>query len=397
MIWQLWIIGSCIGLLLISIRQFFFARRLQFLSNVALPERSSWPKISLIVPACNEESTIGPALRSLLALEYPHLEIIVVNDRSTDRTGEIIAQVCGDSPRARIVTVDSLPKGWLGKVHAQHQALKEATGEWILFTDADVHFAKDALKKTVVYCEQEQLEFLTLVPHIIAHGFWIKACITQFLSSGALAIDIRSVQNTKKREAIGCGAFNFVKREAYLRSPGLEWLSMEVIDDGGFAFMMKSVGAKSDLLSGLHEVSLEWYPNVKSYVFGLEKNSFSIFQYQLSYLLVFTILVVHWMSGLYVIPFIDPNETSFTVLVLSFVVYHVSNVLMMKKVSDFPLYMVFVLPLAKLFSLVTVWRGAVLCTLRGGVYWRKTFYSKQELIANQRVKVMNFILRKKFD
>ncbi len=405
MIYDLWIMGSALGLLLLARKQISFARHLRLLSEVLVPERLSWPKISLIIPACNEESTIGPALQSLLNHNYPNLEVIVVNDRSTDRTGSIIADLCANDevsyqanrPQIRVVNVTSLPEGWLGKVHAQYQGLQHATGHWILFSDADVHFGKDTLKKAVAHCETNQVEFLTLIPHILARGFWIQLCIAQFLSSGSLAIDLLKIRNKKRKEAIGCGAFNFVKSSVYKKSRGLEWLRMEVIDDGGFGFMMKNSGAVCDIVSGLNEVKIEWYPTVGSYIRGLEKNSFSIFQYNIFILFIFTFLMSHWLLGLYLIPFLYPSFWSLIVLALSFLIYQFANYKMLKKCSSFHRSIVLFLPLAKLFSLIAIWRGAILCIYRGGIFWRQTFYKIHDLKKQQRLKLMNFIFLKKYD
>lgn len=397
MIYSLWILGSAFGLLLLARKQLSFVRQLSLLTEVPVPQRLLWPKISMIIPACNEETTIGPALQSLLNHTYPHLELIVINDRSTDRTGSIISDLCASKQNARVVNVTSLPEGWIGKVHAQHQGLQHATGDWILFSDADVHLGNNTLKKAVTYCEKNDVEFLTLVPHIIAHGFWIQLCIAQFLSSGALAIDLSKIRNKKRKEAIGCGAFNLVKTSAYKKTPGLEWLKMEVIDDGGFGFMMKDSGATCDLVSGLNEVKIEWYPTVGAYIRGLEKNAFSIFQYNIYILWTFTFFIGHWLLGIYIIPFLQPQNWSLIALALSFLVYQFANYKMIKKSANFPTYILVFLPLAKLFSLVTVWRGAILCLLRGGIYWRQTFYKINDLKKYQRLKIMNFIFLKKYD
>ncbi len=397
MIYSLWIMGSALGLLFLARKQMSFARHLRLLSDVPVPERPSWPKISLIIPACNEESTIGSALQSLLNHNYPNLEVIVVNDRSTDHTGAIIADLCANHHQTRVVNITSLPEGWLGKVHAQHQGLQQATGDWILFSDADVHLGNDTLKKAVVHCETNQVEFLTLIPHILASGFWIQLCIAQFLSSGSLVIDLLKIRNKKRKEAIGCGAFNFVKSSAYKKSPGLEWLKMEVIDDGGFGFMMKNSGAVCDLVGGLNEVKIEWYPTVGSYIRGLEKNSFSIFQYNIFILSIFTFLIGHWLLGLYLIPFLYPSFWSLLILLFSFLLYQFANHKMLKKCSSFPMPIVVFLPLAKLFSVMALWRGAILCLYRGGIYWRQTFYKIHDLKKQQRLKLMNFIFLKKYD
>lgn len=354
-----------------------------------------YPRVSLIVPASNEERTIGPALSSLLAMDYPNFEVIAVNDRSQDRTGEVLDGLQKRHKNLRVIHVSTLPEGWLGKVHAQHVALREVTGEWILFTDADVHYGKETLKKALHYCEDNQLEFLTLIPHISAQSPVLKVCMSQFLVAGSLGIDIPKIRRTDRREAIGCGAFNLAKRSAYERTPGIEWLRMEVIDDGGFAYMMKSIGAKSDILSGLGELQLEWYPTVKAYVHGLEKNSFSIFQYRLSAVVVFSILLWAWIGGLLVAPWCAPAWV-LALLAAAYVLYQASNYCLLRKLSDFPMYVLAFLPLVLGLSLYVTWRSTVLFLWRGGIYWRGTFYDKKNLKAHQRLRLLDFLFLKKF-
>ena len=117
----------------------------------------------VLVPTCNEEETIGKALEGLRAQRYPNLEIIVVNDRSTDRTGEIVDRIAATDDRVQAIHIEHLPDGWLGKVHALHIASQHATGEWMLFTDADIHFSATCLEAAVQYCVKEDLDHLSLL------------------------------------------------------------------------------------------------------------------------------------------------------------------------------------------------------------------------------------------
>ncbi|MCX5673257.1 MAG: glycosyltransferase, partial [Planctomycetota bacterium] len=109
------------------------------LEEVRPPEPAAWPKLSVIVPACNEADKIEPAMRTLLAEDYPDLEILAVDDRSTDATGDIIDRLAAEDPRVRAIHVKELPAGWLGKVHALDRGFQESRGRFVLFTDADVH------------------------------------------------------------------------------------------------------------------------------------------------------------------------------------------------------------------------------------------------------------------
>src|SRR2546423_821839 len=130
------------------------------------------PPLSVVVPALNEEATVEAAMRTLLALDYPDLEIIGVDDRSTDETGAILDRLAAEDARLRVTHVRELPPGWLGKNHALHVGSAVARGEWILFTDADVHFERDALRRAVRYAVYRRLDHLVVVPQVLLAGFW---------------------------------------------------------------------------------------------------------------------------------------------------------------------------------------------------------------------------------
>jgi len=137
------------------------------------------PRVSIIVPARNEEAEIESALRSLLTLDYDNYEVIAVNDRSTDRTGEIMENIARDLYNSksvqkvptnvllRVIHHIELPAGWLGKTHAMWTAANQATGEWLLFTDADVKFKPDSLRRALAYAESAPADHLVLFPRMI--------------------------------------------------------------------------------------------------------------------------------------------------------------------------------------------------------------------------------------
>lgn len=126
--------------------------------------RERRPSLTVIVPACNEAAELEPAARTLLAQNYPELELIFVNDRSTDATGRIIDEMARGNSRVVTVHIEALPERWLGKVHALHIGLQGASGQIVLFTDADVHFAKDTLAQAVQYFLDNELDHLAGFP-----------------------------------------------------------------------------------------------------------------------------------------------------------------------------------------------------------------------------------------
>ena len=144
--------------------------RMRNLADIAPLTEQEQPKVSVIVPACNEEDTIEPALRSLLALDYAHLEIIVINDRSIDRTGEILQSIRNDHPHLQIIEIQELPEGWLGKNHALNQGATIARGEYLLFTDADILFAGTTLARAMSLMVSEKKDHLVLIFKNIAKG-----------------------------------------------------------------------------------------------------------------------------------------------------------------------------------------------------------------------------------
>ena len=120
------------------------------------------------------------AARALLALDYPALEVVAVDDRSTDATGRILDRLAASDPRLRVRHVSDLPPGWLGKNHAMAEGAASATGDWLLFTDADVHFAPDALKRSMAFALRHGLGHCVAFPHFVAPGFLERAFVTTF-------------------------------------------------------------------------------------------------------------------------------------------------------------------------------------------------------------------------
>src|SRR5271154_2388252 len=132
------------------------------------PTLGGEPRVSVIVPARNEEQDIRATLESLLALDYSNYEVIAVNDRSTDATGQRMDKVAASrsGPTLRVIHVSELPPGWMGKTHAMWTAGKQATGDWLLFTDGDVLFKPDSLRRVIAYAEAEKADHVVLFPRM---------------------------------------------------------------------------------------------------------------------------------------------------------------------------------------------------------------------------------------
>src|ERR1039458_6126924 len=184
--WQTfyWIAGGILALAWFS-RIVEAAFGMPHVANIARPEwdrrpaaPSGEPRVSIIVPARNEEESIRQTLVQLLALDYSNYEIIAVNDRSTDRTGQIMEEVAASSPSLgllklgllKVIHISELLPGWLGKTHAMWMAGQQARGDWLLFTDADVLFKPDSLRRAVAYAQAERADHVVLFPRMIMKG-----------------------------------------------------------------------------------------------------------------------------------------------------------------------------------------------------------------------------------
>jgi glycosyltransferase involved in cell wall biosynthesis len=201
-----------------------------------LPALTSYPKISIIVTARDEAEKIAQCLTSLVNPSYPDLEIIAVNDRSRDATGQIMNNLAAENTRIRVLYIETLPEGWLGKVHAMHTAGQIATGEFLLFTDDDVIYQAQALEQAMRYVTAQQLSHLCLIPHFISGTLWENALVNFFGMTFIMSLCPQAINSNNSKFYAGVGAFNLVSKNVYQQLGGHESLRLgRLIKQHGFA------------------------------------------------------------------------------------------------------------------------------------------------------------------
>src|SRR3954447_4824766 len=173
------------------------------------------PLLSVIVAARNEENQIKVSVLSQLEQTYRNIEWILVNDRSTDATGLIMEELKKEDLRVSVIHIEELPEGWLGKNNALYRGFLQASGKWILFTDADVKFEKEAFAKALHYFERHKLDHLTAAPNLSAKKFWLKTFVAFFLFGFSYFKRPWAANNQKSKVGTGIGAFNLVSKKAY--------------------------------------------------------------------------------------------------------------------------------------------------------------------------------------
>ncbi|MBI2378826.1 MAG: glycosyltransferase [Deltaproteobacteria bacterium] len=362
------------------------ARTLKRLDTLEVPSPTAWPKLSVIVPACNEGDTISPALATLRALDYPNFELVLIDDRSNDATTEHMQAAKEADPRVIFLRVDTLPEGWLGKVHALHQGVHASSGELILFTDADVTFKPEALRRSVAYFLDRKLDHLCVVPDITSRSMIASVMIATALRGIAISQRPWHTENPKRKETIGGGAFNMVRRSFFDSTPGFEWLRLEVADDIGLAHMMKQAGGRASVLIARGLVAVEWYPSFRTAMRGMEKNGFA----QLARYRVWRGLGI---AALFLVmslsPFLALFHSSRFVNgagALTIVASLASGVLVALATGSPILPQLLASPLGDVLVAFMVARATILGAARGGLIWRGTVYPTAALRDGMRVK-----------
>jgi glycosyltransferase involved in cell wall biosynthesis len=377
----IWSVVATLGWLWLYRRVRRGAARAQAFEDVAMVTTDAWPKVSMIIPASNEAIAMPAALSSLRQLDYPNLEIIVIDDRSTDGTGTHIEAAAQQDPRIRAVRVDELPPGWLGKVHAQSRGCEQATGEWLLFTDADVVFATDAVKRAVGHAQSAGLDQLVIVGRGRPPTFILDVveCALATMLHGAAALSRSSNQ------VVGSGQFSMVKRSTFERSEGLSWLKMETADDFGLSWLMRNAGAKQAFLVSRSDVSWVWYPTFMAMVRGFEKN---IFPVATGYRAMPAIIIATLIIALHLGPWLAPYALGVWgwCLPAAAVLALCVATMVRRRLSGRRWSVLLLGPLGQLILAMVLVRAMAVVMIRGGLTWRGTFYPIAALRAGQRVR-----------
>ena len=387
MFWHVlnWIAGSILGLAWFS-RILQAAMGMPQVADIARPEwdrkpptPDGEPRVSIIVPSRNEELDIRATLESLLVLDYSDYEIIAVNDRSTDRTGEIMDEVLSraDRSRLRVIHVEELPDRWMGKTHAMWTAGKQATGDWLLFTDADVLFKPDALRRAIAYAEAEKADHVVLFPRMLMEHAGERMMIAFFQTMFVFGHRPWRVADPRARDHMGVGAFNMVRRPVYEAIGTYQALRMEVLDDMKLGKLIKNAGYAQRNVFGEDLISLRWVRGTFGMIDNLTKNFFAVLSFQWPR----TVASIFAMAFLNLGPFLGIclahgwARLPFAVALASLLGIYYG----MSRLSDVAPYYFLLHPVSTCLVTYTVARSMVLTLRQGGIVWRGTRYPLDEL------------------
>ncbi len=246
------------------------------------PTAPTFPRISALVPARNEEQNIEACVASLLAQDYPDFEVIVLDDHSTDTTPQILNRLAQSDSRLKVLNGAPLPEGWLGKHWACHQLAQAATGDLLLFTDADTRHAPDTLRASVSALLAEKADLVTAFPReeVVT---WGEKLIVPFMGFGILTfLPLRLAQTLHWAAlSVTIGQFMFFRRAAYEKIGGFEAVRAEAVDDMCLGRRVIQSGGEWRFLDGTRHVSCRMYRDFWSAVNGFGKSVFAVFDYRI--------------------------------------------------------------------------------------------------------------------
>jgi cellulose synthase/poly-beta-1,6-N-acetylglucosamine synthase-like glycosyltransferase len=351
------------------------------------PPPARWPRVSLVVPARDEARDLERAVKTRLADDYPDLQVILVDDRSTDGTGAIADRLAAGDPRVRVVHVTELPAGWLGKLHALDRGVAVADGEWILFSDADIEFAPGTLRRTVSYCERHGRDHLTVLPYFRENGLLVDAAIHAFARALVVLGRLWAVPDMGSRAAVGGGIFNLVRRSALERTAGFEYLRLEIADDVALAQMLKRAGARPAVVNAVGFVTLDFYKSLPEMAWGLEKNSFAVIARFRVWVLTLVTLVSVVLTFGFAAGFAHPSPWA-RALAAATLAASLAEQHLLSRWAGRPSLPGFLYPFGLLAVLAITWRSAWRCLRRGGVAWRETVYPIRALREGSRLELL---------
>ncbi len=338
------------------------------------------PSLTVIVPAKDEAAAIERCLRSLLASEYRDLRVVAIDDRSTDDTGRLMDKVAAEPAaqnRLRVLHVTELPGGWLGKPHAMALAASGADSDWLLFTDADVIFAPDALGRAVAFANESGADHFVLYPTLILHGWAERMLIAFFQSVSALAGRPWKISDPKsKRDYIGVGAFNLIRRSVYESLGGYTELRMEVLEDMRLGYRVKRAGYAQRVAFGKDLIRIRWAESALGILNNLSKNLFAVFRFRPALVVGACIgMALFCLTPFAALAFPGGPRWAGIVTLISLLLLN----LRYARLTDISSVYLILFPVATLMFLWTLLRSMILVLWRGGVLWRGTLYPLKEL------------------
>jgi glycosyltransferase involved in cell wall biosynthesis len=329
-----------------------------------------------VVAVREEAARIEETVRRLLAQRGVEIELIGVDDRSTDGTSNILRLLAGEDARLRVIRIETLPEGWLGKCHACDAGARAATGEWILFTDADCWLKPDIISRAIGLAELEGVDHVTMTSGVSSMGLGLRAAHLAFVLS--ISNWFSGVNRDRPRAYMGIGAFNLVRTGAYRECGGYDALRLTVLDDVKLGLLLRRAGKRTRAFIGGDEVECHWGNSVGSMIKVMEKNYFAILEFRLWLALLIsgfmTFLITTVVHGLL-------SHTAVGLAAALSPLCLIGPAAILARRLGWKWRTAVGVPFVMPVFLCALLNSTVVTLRQGGVRWRDTFYSLEALRA----------------
>ncbi len=273
------------------------------------------PRVSVILPARNEENFIQKCLDSLTAQDYPNYEIITIDDSSEDSTGSIIAQYAKKNSKVIHVSAGPKPEGWMGKNWACMEGYKKVTGDLLLFTDADTKFEKNVISLAVSHLESFSLDALTAIPKMVCLDFWTRITLPVLSTFLHTRFSAMRVNDPTKNTGYFFGSFFIIRKKTYDTVGTHEGVKHEIIEDGALGKKVKESGHKMKMVRADHLIDAVWARDWSTLWNGLKRLMIPLFLQngKIAVGIFFAVLFLLFMPYVmlaYSIPFVNSSFSS---------------------------------------------------------------------------------------
>ncbi len=325
--------------------------------------------VSVVLAARNEARRVQKTVLRLLEQQEVNLEIVVVDDRSSDESGEILRGLAAEDKRVKVIRVDTLPPNWLGKCHACYLGANAVTGDWILFTDADCWLKEDLIIRALSLAELEGADHITLTPGIAEATIGASGWHLAFLLS--LADWISGVNRDQPERFLGMGAFNLMRSSAYNACGGYEALRLTVVDDVKLGLLLRRAGFRTRGFIGGDDTLCDWGTTLGSMIRIMEKNYFAAMDYRLG-AVVAVVLILPTLWGLAILGLFTTSLMGIIAGVALFSLIVPASVAARR--LGWSVGPALITPVVFPMLFYAILRSTFITLRQGGIRWRGTFY-----------------------
>ncbi|MEW6554864.1 MAG: glycosyltransferase family 2 protein [Actinomycetota bacterium] len=379
-----WMAAGCLYWLAVLFLTIRIIKTVPLLEELPEPQRDEWPRVSVIVPLRDGADDASGPLNERLKEEYPGLEFILVDDRSTDGTASLIDELAASDARVRAVHIDDLPGGWLGKVYAMQRGVEASGGEWLGFSDADAEVSSGAIPRAISHCESRGLDYLAVIPGLHRGRSLVDSVSQVLLRVMLISERAWAAEKEGSSAAVGSPSLALVRRSILEEAGGLAELRMEPSEDVALAQMIKGAGGRCGVVNGRGYVGAAFPPRLREMAVDMERGVFATlggFSLPRIFWLTLLFFAVEFGPYLFFFPLGIPYGELIGTVAVSL---GMAVSILVCRWTRLPLMAALYFPIDLFVVVYILLRAGIVGTARGGLWWQGDFYPTEMLRMGRR-------------